>query len=76
MFEQQEPPTWDQTDLPGQLWSIAAKLHGLSELIKYQDREPALNEGEVNYGIGAIVGEAACQLDKLREGLDCDFEEE
>lgn len=51
--------------IPGRLWEIACKLYGIGELIKFQGGEPALNQSEVNYGIGTLVTRIAEEVEEI-----------
>ncbi len=55
--------------IPGRLWEIACKLHGIGELIKFQGGEPALNQSEVNYGIGTLVTRIAEEVEEIKSLL-------
>lgn len=60
----------DPSELPGELWTVSCKLHGIGELIKFHNGEPALNQDQVNLGIGEIITDLAEQIDNVREELE------
>lgn len=60
----------DRGDMTSDLWKIFAKLYGIGELIKFHSGEQALNQDEVNLGIGEIVTDLADELRAIHEELE------
>ena len=46
----------------GHLWSVAARIYALGELIKFRGGEASLDEERVNFGIGEILTDLANAL--------------
>lgn len=60
----------DKTYIPGVLWAISCKLHGIGDLIQGYESEPPLNRSEVNYGIGQIIIDLATELETVRNQME------
>ena len=50
-----------------QMWESKCKLYALAELVKTYSGEPALNQDEVHYGIGAILESIAKEIDSTEK---------
>lgn len=55
--------------VPGVLWGVSSKLHGISELFKNQGSEALLSDNGA-YGVGAVLGDLAVEIEKARDVLE------
>jgi hypothetical protein len=65
-----EPADLESPNIPAQLWTIMTKLYGVGELIRSSRGEAALNQDEVNYGIGEIITDLADELREIRDVIE------
>lgn len=56
-----------ETSRDSVIWEMECKVRALGELIKFQSREPSLEEEEVNFGIGLILTDFADGLREMRK---------
>lgn len=59
-------------DQLSELRTISAKLHGIGDLIRWHKSEPALNQDEINFGIGEIITDLAGQISVIRNSIEED----
>ena len=59
-------------DQLSELGTISAKLHGIGDLIRWHKSEPALNQDEINFGIGEIITDLAEQISVIRNSIEED----